>query len=66
MPLSAELDALMKDISTWCKGIHGRQKVVADEIGVTEQTLSNWIAGRKRPGLANYLKIKEFLRKQRE
>jgi transcriptional regulator with XRE-family HTH domain len=61
-----ELDSLMKDLSDWCKGIRGRQKVVAEVVGVSEQTLSNWISGRKRPGLANYLKIKAFLREQQK
>jgi transcriptional regulator with XRE-family HTH domain len=59
-----ELDALMKNLSAWCKDIHGRQKLAADEVGVTEQTLSNWIAGRKRPGLTKYLKVQAFLKKQ--
>jgi transcriptional regulator with XRE-family HTH domain len=60
-----ELDALMAELKAWCKREHGRQKALADELGVTEQLVSNWIARRKTPGLENYLKLKAFLDKQR-
>ncbi len=58
-----ELDALMSELKAWCKREHGRQKALADELGVTEQLVSNWIARRKKPGLENYLKLQAFLKK---
>jgi transcriptional regulator with XRE-family HTH domain len=60
-----ELDALMAELRAWCKAKHGRQRDLAAELGVTEQVLSNWIAGRKKPGLENYLKLRAFLAKRR-
>ncbi len=59
-----ELDALMTELKDWCKKEHGRQKALAEELGVTEQLLSNWIARRKTPGLENYLNLRAFLAKQ--
>jgi transcriptional regulator with XRE-family HTH domain len=60
-----ELDALMAELKAWCKAEHGRQKDLAAELDVTEQVLSNWIAGRKKPGLENYLKLRAFLKHRR-
>ena len=59
-----ELDTLMAELKAWCKDKHGRQKNLAEELGITEQLLSNWIARRKTPSLENYLKLKAFLKKQ--
>jgi transcriptional regulator with XRE-family HTH domain len=60
-----ELDRLMAELKSWCKAHHGEQKKLAQSLGITEQLLSNWIAGRKTPGLKNYLALQEFLKKQR-
>lgn len=60
-----EFDALMAKLRAWCKGKHGRQKALAEELGITEQLLSNWIAKRKTPGLENYLRLQSFLKKER-
>jgi transcriptional regulator with XRE-family HTH domain len=60
-----ELDTLMTELKAWCKEEHGRQKAVAEELGVTEQLVSNWIARRKTPGLENYLKLQALLKKRR-
>ena len=60
-----ELDAFMAELKTWCKQKHGRQKELAHEMGVTEQLLSNWMAGRKTPGLQKYLALRTYLKKHR-
>jgi len=60
-----EFDVLMARLKAWCKEKHGRQKALAEELGITEQLLSNWIAKRKTPGLENYLKLQAFLKNQR-
>jgi transcriptional regulator with XRE-family HTH domain len=61
-----EFDALVAQLKAWCKKKHGRQKILAEELGITEQLLSNWIAKRKTPGLENYLKLQAFLKNQRK
>ncbi len=60
-----EIELLMSELEAWCHGQHGRQKEAAEKIGVSEQALSNWISGRKTPSLSNFLKIRDFLDKQK-
>lgn len=57
----AEIERLLSELRTWTKGQRGRQKQVADALGIDEPLLSNWIAGRKRPGLKYYFALKAFL-----
>jgi hypothetical protein len=40
---------------------HGRQKEIAHEIGVSEQVLSNWLNGSRRPSLDSFFKIRDRL-----
>lgn len=54
----------MAELKAWCKEEHGRQKRVAERLGITEQLLSNWIARRKTPGLQKYFALKAFLENQ--
>jgi transcriptional regulator with XRE-family HTH domain len=61
-----ELKRVMQALKQWAKQGHGRQKQIADAIGVTEPTLSNWIAGRKRPSLAKFFALREFLQKAKK
>jgi transcriptional regulator with XRE-family HTH domain len=60
-----EVDALMAELKAWCKAKHGRQKDLAEKIGVSEYTISHWIPRRKTPGLEKYFALKAFLKKQR-
>ena len=57
-----ELDDLMRSLSLWCKDGRGRQKALAEEMGVSEQLVSNWLAGRKKPSLDKYLQLRAFLK----
>jgi transcriptional regulator with XRE-family HTH domain len=61
-----ELDALMNELKAWCKAKHGRQKELADKLGINAQLLSNWIARRKTPGLQKYLALQAFLKRRRQ
>jgi transcriptional regulator with XRE-family HTH domain len=61
---SAELKKLMEELSELCRS-HGRQKEIAQEMGVSEQVLSNWLNGSRSPSLDSYFKIQEFLKKQK-
>jgi DNA-binding XRE family transcriptional regulator len=58
---SKKLNRVMTDLSAYCKLEHGRQKNIASRLGVTQQTLSNWMAGRKEPSLEKYLRILKVL-----
>jgi transcriptional regulator with XRE-family HTH domain len=61
---SDDLKKLMEELSELC-GPHGRQKEIAQEMGVSEQVLSNWLNGSRSPSLDSYFKIQEFLAKQK-
>jgi len=56
----------MEALRKWAKQGHGRQKQLAEAIGVTEPTLSNWLAGRKTPSLQKFFALRDFLKKQGE
>ena len=61
---SAELKKLMGELSELCR-VHGRQKEIAREMGVSEQVLSNWLNGSRSPSLESFFKIRDFLEKQK-
>jgi transcriptional regulator with XRE-family HTH domain len=60
-----ELERLMAALKAWCKEKRGRQRQIVKELGITESMLSNWLARREDPSLANYFRLREFLEKQR-
>ena len=41
------------------KGV--KQKWLANKIGVSEVSVSNWVKGKSQPSLKNYQKISELL-----
>ncbi len=51
----------MRKAKEWCRAEHGRQRELCAHLGVTEATLSNWLALRKRPSLEKYLELQRFL-----
>jgi len=58
-----ELKQKLDELSALC-GVHGRQKQIAREMGVSEQALSNWLNGSRSPSLESFFKIRDFLQKQ--
>lgn len=60
-----EVERLMIELQVWCKGKHGRQRKLADAIGVSEQVVSNWLNRRKTPSLKYWLALQAFAKKQR-
>lgn len=60
-----ELDDLMGRLASWCKDKHGRQKELAEALGVNQDTVSHWLALRKKPSLDQYFSLKDFLAKHR-
>ena len=59
-----ELEELLSGLRAWAEAKHGRQKELAEAMGVTENTISHWLGGRKRPSLAMFFKLKAFLQKR--
>jgi transcriptional regulator with XRE-family HTH domain len=59
------MEKMLKELAEICR-IHGSQKKIAKEIGVSEQVLSNWMTGMRRPSLGSFFKIRDFLGKRRE
>jgi hypothetical protein len=64
-----ELKKLMEELKAWCDAEHGRQAQVALELPVEPKVsrylVNDWIFGRKRPSLDQYLAVQAFLKKQR-
>jgi len=60
-----EVELLLIELQAWCKEKHGRQRELADAIGVSEQVVSNWLYRRKNPSLPYWLKLVAFAKKQR-
>jgi transcriptional regulator with XRE-family HTH domain len=59
-----ELDKLMADLRAWCDEKYGRQAELADELGVSKQLVTNWLAGRRSPTLKHFFEIRRFLDEQ--
>jgi len=59
-----EIDKIVAELRVWTKQARGRQKQAADALGIDEALLSNWISGRKRPGLKYYFALQAFLKKR--
>jgi transcriptional regulator with XRE-family HTH domain len=59
-----ELFELMNRLRQWADEKHGRQKEIAAEMDVTEETVSRWLRHRKKPSLEKFFKLREFLQKQ--
>ena len=59
-----ELKILISTLALWCNAGHGRAKLIADELDVNEQMVSNWLSGRKTPSLKNYFALQAFLKKK--
>jgi hypothetical protein len=38
---------------------------LGDEFKVSKQLLNHWLTGKRKPGLENFFKLKDFRRKQR-
>jgi transcriptional regulator with XRE-family HTH domain len=61
-----ELDKLIADLNAWCKAKHGRQREFAAALGVSEQLVTNWLAGRRAPTIKHFFRIQQFLRKAKQ
>jgi hypothetical protein len=60
-----EIKTLMAELKRWSSEKHGRQTELAREIGVSPKLVSDWIALRRPPSLNQYLKLQDFLKRQK-
>jgi DNA-binding transcriptional regulator YiaG len=61
MKLSPEAEALIGKLKQWCEAERGRRSEFARIIGVTPQTVKNWLDGNNEPRASETLTIIEFL-----
>jgi hypothetical protein len=54
--------ALLAELSVWCNAAHGRQSLVAKEVGTTPQTVNDWLNGRKQMTGEQALRIQALLK----
>jgi len=59
-----EVDDLMERMADWCSQKHGRQQEIARAIGVSRQHVANLLARRRKPTLAQFLAIRDFLKRK--
>lgn len=65
MPPEEEIVQLMTELRVWCKGMRGRQRMLAEELGVREDVLANWLRLHRTPSLYNWLKLRDVARRIR-
>jgi transcriptional regulator with XRE-family HTH domain len=59
-----EVDDLIERMTAWCSQKHGRQQEMAKAIGVSKQHVTNLLARRRNPTLAQFLAIRDFLKRK--
>jgi hypothetical protein len=55
-------ERLLDALATWCKARYGRQRHLAQAIGVTPAMINDWIVRRKTPNLRHGLRLLDFLK----
>jgi DNA-binding XRE family transcriptional regulator len=60
-----EFQKLIDELVTWSDLEPGRRSNLARHLGVSRQTVTNWLAGRRNPRLESWLKLRAFLKQQR-
>jgi transcriptional regulator with XRE-family HTH domain len=58
-----EIKELIEELRTFCRIQHGNQRQVAGTLGISEALLSNLLAGRRKPTLKLFFKIRRLLGK---
>jgi transcriptional regulator with XRE-family HTH domain len=55
-------ETLISELHAWCDADYGRRSEIARILGVSAQTVSNWLARRTTPGSEETLILIEFLK----
>ena len=58
-----EIKELIAELRTFCRTQHGNQRQAAGTLGISEALLSNLLAGRRKPTLKLFFKIRRLLGK---
>jgi transcriptional regulator with XRE-family HTH domain len=56
---------VIDQLKRWCDAQYGRRAQVARQFSVSPQLVSDWLSGKALPRIGVWLKIKEFLRKEK-
>jgi transcriptional regulator with XRE-family HTH domain len=57
---------LLAELGLWCERKWGRQAEVARRVGVSPQTVNDWLSGRKKMTGAQALSVLELVTKERK
>jgi transcriptional regulator with XRE-family HTH domain len=57
---------LIADVQAWCDEAYGRQAQLARLLGVSRQSVSGWLSGRKSPTSEQALWLSQFMATQRK
>ena len=60
-----EIADALNDLKAWISEEERTEAYLAKKLGVSPQRLNQWMKGETHPNLKAWLKIKEFLRKNR-
>jgi DNA-binding transcriptional regulator YiaG len=56
----------LAELSQWCEREWGRQAEVARRVGVSPQTVNDWLSGRKKMTGIQALNVLELVEKERK
>jgi hypothetical protein len=63
--ITREYNILREQLRSWCQAGRGRQKKIAEALGVSKQLVSGWLSGHRIMSLNEWLQIQAFQKKQR-
>jgi transcriptional regulator with XRE-family HTH domain len=63
---SPEYSKIIEELREWCKAQHGRQKELADGLGISKQLVSSWLTQGRKISLNQWIKIQEWRDKQKK
>jgi hypothetical protein len=60
-----EIQKKIDELKEWIGPEYGRQSELAAALDVPRQRVNDWVHGKRFPNLEQWLKIQEFLKKQK-
>jgi hypothetical protein len=65
MPPDDPVDRVLTEFAEWCAAKHGNAVTAAHILGATKQQVYDWTSKRKKPSIAMFLRIQEFVKTHR-
>ena len=56
-----ESKEIIKELKEWSAKQRGRPGLIAEDLGVTRATVTNWLNGRRTPLLKHWFALQKFL-----